>query len=270
MKTLEQLQKELDSPIPRSAVKEREGAGKRRFSYLSTDYVIDRNNKVFGNLNWSSNTIENRCVYEGVVKNSYGKEKYSASYIARVQVEVQHIDENGRIMRTSHVGTGYGDGDDASHPGKAHELAAKEAESDALKRACKNLGQSMGLALYDKDQTNVADDEEGNAPAPSAAPAVSNEAGKARPKAESTRAKAPESDRPKLPENERPRAVIDKNIGLLVKIILSKSADRAEALEKLRADLKAKYGVEKREQLSDAQLAELETTLKAQAEARAS
>jgi recombination DNA repair RAD52 pathway protein len=50
---------------------------------------------------------------------------------------------------------GYGDGSDKTNPGKAHELAAKEAVTDALKRCAKNLGMSMGLALYDKTQENV-------------------------------------------------------------------------------------------------------------------
>src|SRR5688500_16469220 len=161
MKTLKELNEALDANIPRSAVKQREGANKKKFSYLSADYVIGRMNSVAGNLNWSSRTRENKPVYEGVIRDSYGKEKFTCHYIAIVDIEIQHIDEQGRVIRTSHSGTGYGDGSDASNPGKAHELAAKEAESDALKRGCKNLGQSMGLALYDKDQTNVEDDSAG-------------------------------------------------------------------------------------------------------------
>jgi DNA repair and recombination protein RAD52 len=38
----------------------------------------------------------------------------------------------------------------------------KEAETDARKRALMTFGNQFGLALYDKDQTNV----EGSAPAP--------------------------------------------------------------------------------------------------------
>ncbi len=154
MKTIEQLESKLDAKIPRSAVKEREGAAGRWFSYLSTDYVIDRNNRVFGNLNWSSETIQNKVVFEGAIPDSRGNPKHCVSYIAIVKIEVRHV---GSASVTSHFGTGYGDGQDSINIGKAHELAAKEAESDALKRACKNLGQSMGLALYDKDQKNVSD-----------------------------------------------------------------------------------------------------------------
>src|SRR5262249_13193550 len=33
----------------------------------------------------------------------------------------------------------------------------KEAETDAMKRALMTFGNPFGLALYDKDQTNVAD-----------------------------------------------------------------------------------------------------------------
>ena len=37
----------------------------------------------------------------------------------------------------------------------AHESAVKEAESDAMKRALMTFGNHFGLALYDKEQSNV-------------------------------------------------------------------------------------------------------------------
>jgi len=39
-----------------------------------------------------------------------------------------------------------------------HESAIKEAETDAMKRAFMTFGNPFGLALYDKQQTNVADE----------------------------------------------------------------------------------------------------------------
>ena len=40
--------------------------------------------------------------------------------------------------------------------GLAHESALKEAETDAMKRALMTFGNPFGLALYDREQRNVA------------------------------------------------------------------------------------------------------------------
>lgn len=254
VKSIAQLNQDLDAPIPRSAVKEREGAGRRSFSYLSTDYVIARMNSVFGNLNWATETVANDCVFQGQVNG-----KHCVSYIARVKVEAQHIDENGRVLRTSHTGTGYGDGSDGSNLGKAHELAAKEAESDALKRACKNLGQSMGLALYDKDQTNVVEDSSSSrsdAPAPKASAPTP-----ARQTATSDRPKAPASERPKLAEaGGQARELVNRQITALAKIVNSKGV---KTFADMKAEMQAKYGTDDKAKLSDAQASELLASLQA-------
>lgn len=260
MKTLKDLHTELDSNIPRSAVKTREGAGRRSFSYLSTDYVIDRNNRVFGNLNWASDTLENTCVFQGQVNG-----KHCVSYIARVKVEVQHIDDQGRVIRTSHTGTGYGDGSDASNPGKAHELAAKEAESDALKRACKNLGQSMGLALYDKEQSRVEED----APVGKSSSAASNTSSTKASETTKPTTSAASEGRQTNPPATRPafdRQAIDKAIDANAKVIVAKSAGTIN-IAAIKADMKAKYGVEDKTKLSDEQAAQLLEDLKKRASA---
>jgi hypothetical protein len=271
MKTLNELHAELDANIPRSAVKQREGASKRTFSYLSTDYVIARMNALFGNLNWSTETVEIRLVHTGETTDKYGK----------VKVEMQHIDENGRVVRTSHMGTGYGDGSDSENLGRAHELAAKEAESDALKRACKNVGQSMGLALYDKDQTNVVEDK---APAGKTAPApgIPTPIGtpvaqvKIQPSAPAATAQAilnavsgASGSRPSAvgQHDSRPQGApsgrdqLNKTILSYAKIVASKTQ---RTLDDIRADVRGKYGAEAKD-LSDEQAAELVASLKQQA-----
>ena len=55
-----------------------------------------------------------------------------------------------------------------------YNTKAKEAVTDALKRAAKNLGMSMGLALYDKEQVNVDDGEEQEQPAAKSAKPTKN------------------------------------------------------------------------------------------------
>jgi DNA repair and recombination protein RAD52 len=73
---------------------------------------------------------------------------WGVTYTAKVRVSVGGIFHDG-------VGAGHGIGTDL---GLAHESAAKEAESDARKRAMMQFGNQFGLALYDKEQANVADE----------------------------------------------------------------------------------------------------------------
>jgi recombination DNA repair RAD52 pathway protein len=56
--------------------------------------------------------------------------------------------------RIADYGAGHGIDSDL---GAAIESAIKEAATDSLKRCCKTLGDRLGLALYDKQQRNVAD-----------------------------------------------------------------------------------------------------------------
>jgi len=147
-KTYEETIRELDSPIPRDVIRERETNFGRTLSYLEGHYVIDRLNKVLGIGNWATQIVALTPVYTGEVNG-----KHSAHYTSRIRLVVEF--PGGK--RTEFEDVGYGNGSDKVDPGKAHELATKEAITDALKRCAKNLGMSMGLALYDKDQTNIVD-----------------------------------------------------------------------------------------------------------------
>lgn len=144
MKT--ELQKTLDQNIPESAVEKRSGGGGKELSYLTGAYVINRLNEVLGQGNWGYTIRSLTKTYEGTVIQGYKKEEYFAtSYIAQLLFEAS-IDGKRAFFEE----IGYGDGTDKSSPGKAHELATKEAVTDALKRAAKNLGISFGLGLYFK------------------------------------------------------------------------------------------------------------------------
>jgi hypothetical protein len=143
-----ETQAQLDQNIPANVISTRSQAG-FNLSYLETWYVIDRLNQVFGQGNWGYTTINTVKVFEG--KTGTGpSEKYTVSYTATIGLSAI-ID--GRLAQFSDVG--YGDGFDKNNPGKAHELAIKEAVSDGVKRCAKNLGRSVGLALYDKTQEYV-------------------------------------------------------------------------------------------------------------------
>jgi len=140
------VREQLDENISESVISKRQGGGGKSLSYLETWYVIDRLNQVLGQGLWNYHSKVEK-VFEGVVNN-----KHTVHYIASVSFQAI---VDGKIANFTDYG--YGDGSDAFNPGKAHELAVKEAVSDGLKRCAKNLGRSMGLALYDKTQEFVGE-----------------------------------------------------------------------------------------------------------------
>lgn len=167
-KTIEQIEQELDAKIPRSVVEERDGGGGRKLSYLPGHYVIDRLNKIFGPLNWEKEITD---IKEVVNKTSRGE---FPAYLVKVRLSVNITQSRGESSENKYsssyvVKEAYGYGCDKSGQ-NAHELAMKEAVTDALKVAAKDFGMSLGLALYDKEQVNVEDDEPQAAPKPAAIP----------------------------------------------------------------------------------------------------
>jgi DNA repair and recombination protein RAD52 len=140
----------LNEKMPSSAIQSRQAGGGRSLSYVSGHYVYSKLNEVLGQGNWYYQINNLQMVHSGLD----AKDRTVTSYIAIVKSVFQLGD---KIVYFDEVG--YGDGIDAS-PGKSHELATKEAVTDAVKRAAKNLGPSFGLALYDKEQKDVVDDSE--------------------------------------------------------------------------------------------------------------
>lgn len=143
----ELLRRDLD----RARVKSREGRGSQSFSYLEGWDVFDRANQIFGFDGWSVETIE--------MKQAWAGERNGKSVVvfnAKVRVTVYAGDRT--IIRER---WGYGDGI-GRDVGEATELATKESETDAAKRAFSTFGWQFGLALYDKSQEHVrrgVDDE---------------------------------------------------------------------------------------------------------------
>lgn len=148
----EEQHKELSAPLLRSNVKTRKQSG-RNLSYIESWRAIEEANRIFGFDGWTSETVETRMVNQSERLIGDRKEKgWNVSYVARVRVVVFAGDT---IVTREGVGAGHGIDRDL---GQAHESAIKESESDARKRALMTFGYPLGLALYDKDQENVADD----------------------------------------------------------------------------------------------------------------
>lgn len=149
------INEKLGSKLDPKAVATRKQAGVE-LSYLEAWYVQDQANLIFGFDGWNMETVELVELHKHKYKKN-DKEMNKVSYRAKVRIEVYdpEYDMNFKVVRE---GVGFGSGI-SSDPHDAFELAIKEAESDAMKRAFKSFGNQFGLALYDKEQKNVGDEK---------------------------------------------------------------------------------------------------------------
>lgn len=119
-------------------------------SYVDGLYVIDLLNKIFGPDGWEdSYDRQAEHVNVRVRPTKDGPKAYTwCSCVAVCRLRVRFGDDIFVVKS----GTGAGDGgnyqDDVA---QARDLAWKEAETDALKRAARKLGYVFGLSLYDKE-----------------------------------------------------------------------------------------------------------------------
>lgn len=117
-------------------------------SYLETFYVKLELNRIFGATSVSMRELDLRVVQDELVTQPTHKDekpkppRREVEYIATVNLRVMFANGDIRLLQGTGGGTGYSR--------TAHTDAAKEAESDALKRACTHLGPAFGTTLYDK------------------------------------------------------------------------------------------------------------------------
>lgn len=115
----------MKRPLPYDKVSKRDGPGGKKLSYATTETIASAMNDTFP-LGWS------REIVAGTLQKVGEKMWQCVVRVTLVEFGVVHED----------VGHGTGPDD---------EKAAKEAVSDATKRACHMLGKSVGLSLYDSD-----------------------------------------------------------------------------------------------------------------------
>lgn len=138
---------ELKGSLSSQVVKERRQGG-IKLSYVEGWWVIRELNRIFGFDAWTQEIVDIKCVNERERKIGRDqKDGWGVSYVARIRINVGGVHREG-------VGAGHGIDVDL---GLAHESAIKEAATDAMKRAAMTFGNPFGLALYDKDKTNVED-----------------------------------------------------------------------------------------------------------------
>lgn len=137
----------LTSDLDPRRVQKREGSGRQSLSYLMTHDVKRAANRIFGFDGWGYVVESLHLLGEEPVKSRNGKDGFRVGYRATVTVTV--VTERGAVHRGD---TGYGDA--VEYTGSRitpHELASKEAVSDAIKRCLSSWGDQFGLVLYGAD-----------------------------------------------------------------------------------------------------------------------
>jgi recombination DNA repair RAD52 pathway protein len=136
--------RKLRAKLNGSNIRTREWNG-RTLSYIEGWHALSEANRIFGFDGWSRETVDLKCITETGPRAQHPH----CAYIAKVRISVQAGEE--QIVREG-TGAGYSA---AGSLAEAHALAAKEAETDATKRALATFGNPFGLALYDREQKNV-------------------------------------------------------------------------------------------------------------------
>lgn len=154
---------------------------RQRFSYIATHDAKRTANAIFGFGNWGHRVVE--LVELAAVEveqidngNPTGRSGWSVGYRCTVELTVRGC------VPTS--GVGYGDGIEYTGPiarHKACELAVKEAESDALKRALVSFGDQWGLILYAKQDERQRIERDLNAETARSRPEVRRNTNETRP-----------------------------------------------------------------------------------------
>ena len=139
------LTQELDS----TRIKTRE-KGNINLSYIEGFDVIDTANKVFGFGNWSYSISKLDQVSQELNQN----QNNVVCYKAVVQIQIHNNDHSQTVSRQD---VGFGTGV-AKSLADAHEGAAKEAVTDAIKRCFRSFGNQFGNSLYDKTKNHQNQD----------------------------------------------------------------------------------------------------------------
>jgi len=132
---------ELDNSRIRSRSK-----GNVNLSYLEGFDVIETANRIFGFGNWDYAISKLEQVSQELNHN----QNNVICYKAVIQILV-HNEQHTQDVSREDVGFGTGI---AKTLADAHEGAAKEAVTDAIKRTLRSFGNQFGNSLYDKSRQN--------------------------------------------------------------------------------------------------------------------
>jgi len=131
---------ELDS----SRIKSRSKGNNIMLSYLEGFDIIETANKIFGYGNWSYSIAK----LEQVSQEQNQNQNNVICYKAIIEITVYDL---SHVKTVSREDVGFGTGI-AKTLADAHESGAKEAVTDAIKRAMRSFGNQFGNSLYDKSR----------------------------------------------------------------------------------------------------------------------
>lgn len=137
----------LAQPIDPDRVSQRQGGGGKTLSYIESHDAIRTANIIFGIGGYSVKVKEIVLLGEETFKKE-DRTGRRVGYRATVAVSLEGVE----TTYASYEDTGYGDS--VEYGGSmitGHELASKEAVSDAVKRCLRYLGDQFGLGLYSAD-----------------------------------------------------------------------------------------------------------------------
>lgn len=142
-------------------------------SHVPAYDVVAHLTRMFGFEGWDKEILDLRCVHEHAGHHAKADKKgYYVTYLCRMRLTI--FDQHGNVAKVvEDVATGSAS--NMPEIGDAHDFAAKNAVSYAIKRCAKDLGDQFGLSLYNKGQTGALiqklavrgdDDVESHVPAP--------------------------------------------------------------------------------------------------------
>ena len=131
------IQRCLNQRLGAELVAFRQGQGNTRVAYIEGWRVLELANETFGYDGWSSSLqqlVVDSCTSQG------GKHSVSVHAIVRVTLR----------GGSYHEDVGFGSATNMASEDVARDKALKEASTDAVKRALRMFGSSLGNCLYDK------------------------------------------------------------------------------------------------------------------------
>lgn len=146
--------------------------------------------RIFGFDGWDEEVLSIECIYENLGNQlKADKKQWYVTYRCTMRLTIWGQDDQGQraVAKISEEGAVGGAENQPSHA-DAHDLAMKEAMTQALKRCAINLGNQFGLSLYSNGSTAsvaavIEAPPEGAVPMADAAKIIKTAVDKAYPKA---------------------------------------------------------------------------------------
>lgn len=186
-KAISEIRTALNSRIPEQYMKTRDGNGGKTFHYINGDYINYKLNDVFGVENVDKEFVSishehTREFSKEFLRNGpYNAEarKYTEpkkvvepavefTYMAVIRLTIRVKDAEGNVVTFKREGVGTGGALAANNEfaaqHHARQTAIKAAETDATKRAAKQIGSALGLAIDLDGKQQYASTDEADAP----------------------------------------------------------------------------------------------------------